>query len=304
MAVSPGPVAARLERRGNTIGALTPLALALVLASAGLHAGWNLFVKRDSDPVIAGWRTVVAGALVSAPALLLTGPPPVQVWTLIALSSAIHTLYGLSLATAYRHGDLSVVYPIARGLAPLLTTAGAAILLGELLPLASWLLIALISAGLAAIGLSAARGSVAGAAALPWSGLTAITIASYTVLDKHAVQDVNPLAYGIALFIGNSVLYTLLLAWRRGPRALITAWNGRALDGIAGGLMSVGAYALVLAAFQLGAAGYVAALRESSILISLALGRYRLGDDVKILRGAASVAVTAGLVLLGVLAVR
>ena len=103
---------------------ITPLVLLLVLLAAGLHATWNLLVKSGEDTLIAAWLTVLIPPVLLWPFLFLTGLPAREAWPMLLGSGAIHAAHNVCLARAYEHGDLSVVYPVARGLAPLLVGLG------------------------------------------------------------------------------------------------------------------------------------------------------------------------------------
>src|SRR5574342_39093 len=136
---------------------ISSLVLLLLLASAGLHATWNLLVKRGEDTLIATWLTAIVAPVVLWPLLLFTGLPPPPAWPMLLASGTVHAAYNVTLATAYKHGDLSVVYPVARGLAPLLVGMGAPLILGESLSPAAMVAIVLVGGGVAWLGLSARR---------------------------------------------------------------------------------------------------------------------------------------------------
>ncbi|HEY6554579.1 MAG TPA: EamA family transporter [Vicinamibacteria bacterium] len=278
------------------------LPLSLVLLSAGLHASWNLIVKSEDDKLFSGWLTVVTPAVLLAPALFVTGLPSRDVWPLLAGSAVIHTFYMIALVQAYTHGDLSMVYPVARGLAPLFVAVGAPVILGERLSLPAILGVLLVGGGIAWLGLSARR-AAASRAALGWAVATAALICSYSIVDKAGVTRSNPLAYIIVLMGLNGACMTPFVLWRRDPRRLADLWRRRWRISVVGGLLSVTAYLLVLMAMRLTQVTYIAALREVSVILASLLGWRVLKEAYGTRRILASVVVAFGLILL-VLAMR
>ncbi len=273
------------------------LSLTLILLSAGLHASWNLIVKSGDDKLISAWSTVLAAPLVLFPVLGLTGLPPVEAWGILLASGIIHSGYNIALARAYEYGDLSVVYPVARGLAPLGVALAAPFILGETLSPSAATAVALIGGGIVWLGV-AGKGTGARLSALGWAVLTALLIATYSIVDKVGVLRSNPLAYAIVLFGCNALVMTPYVFWRRGPRRIGEVWRRRWILLVASGLFSVGAYLLVLIAMRLTQVSYVAALRESSVVIGAVLGWRILREPLAGQRISASVVVTLGLVLL------
>jgi drug/metabolite transporter (DMT)-like permease len=276
--------------------------LLLVLAAAGLHAGWNLIVKRAEDKLFSGWLTMLTPSLLLLPALFVTGLPPREVWPILLGSSCLETLYIVALTRAYTYGDLAVVYPVARGLAPLVVAMAAPVVLGERLSLLAILAIVLVGGGIAWIGLSAAHSVTAGPALL-WAGITAVLIASYSMVDKVGVSRSHPVAYVVALFGCTAALLTPYVLHQCGLRRAADLWRASWKTLVAGGLLSLGAYLLVLMAMRLTLVSYIAALRESSILIGTMLGWRVLKEPYGGPRLLASAVVAVGLVLL-VLAMR
>jgi drug/metabolite transporter (DMT)-like permease len=273
------------------------LPLILVLSSAGLHATWNLIVKSEEDKLLSAWLTVATPALILAPALLVTGPPASEAWGLLLASGAIHSVYNIALARAYEHGDLSVVYPIARGLAPVVVAMAAPSLLAERLSSLALAAILLVGGGIAWLGLSARR-AAARPATLGWAVATALSIAGYSLVDKVGVGRANPLAYIILLFASNAAIMAPYVFWGRGLRRLCGITPRRWGILVAGGLLSLTAYLLVLVAMRLTQVSYVAALRESSVIIAAILGWRVLREPFGLPRILAAVVVALGLVLL------
>ncbi len=276
---------------------LSPLVLVLILLSAGLHATWNLLVKRGEDTLIATWLTALVAPVVLWPLLLITGLPPQPAWPMLLASGTIHAAYNVALARAYEHGDLSVVYPVARGLAPLLVGVGAPFVLGEILSPLAMGAIALVGGGIAWLGLSAWR-TRASASGLLWAGITAVLIAAYSMVDKVGVTRSNPLAYAVTLFGCDAVFVTPYVLLHRDARQIREVWQGNRGPLVWSGLLALAAYLLVLIAMRLTQVSYVAALRESSVLFGAILGWRVLGDSFGGQRVSASAVVALGLILL------
>jgi drug/metabolite transporter (DMT)-like permease len=286
---------------------VTAAALALVLAAALAHATWNLFLKRARGG--AGFMTLVA--LVAA---VLWAPLAVGQWVWqgyefravhlvpIVASAAIHTAYFLLLDRGYRHGDLSVVYPLARATGPVLTVVAAVLLLGER-PGA----LALAGAALVVVGaylltgnplrlLSRDRPKGAGFALL-----TGLTIAAYTVVDKLAVSHylIPPIVFDWACLATRLAMLWPLAEWRnRG--SLRESWRVDRKWIVLVAILSPLAYILVLTAMVFTPVSYVAPARESSIVIGTLLGTFLLGEPDALPRLAAAAAILAGVVVLAV----
>ena len=238
---------------------MSGIALVLVLAAAGFHAGWNRLLHGADDRLAAAAVGAVVGAVLLLPATIAV--PPVRVWPLALASGAAEAAYFALLTAAYRRGELSYTYPVARGIAPFLITLGGAAVLGESLTAARIGGSLALGVGLAIIsqaGLAKGRG-----AALMFAGLTGITIAVYSVIDADAVRSTNAVGY-----LG------LVTPWRPSSCWGRSGWTGRRLRasaraGAGIGAGSLVAYLLVLLAYQRAPASPVATLRELSILLGI-----------------------------------
>jgi drug/metabolite transporter (DMT)-like permease len=245
--------------------AIDPVAVVLVLVSAVVHASWNRVLHAEDDRVAA---MSVAGLVVGVmllPAVLIS--PPWAALPFVIASAMAHVAYALGLSAAYRRGALSVAYPLGRGVAPLLVTLGGWLLLSERPD--PWALVGAISlaAGLALIAVAGGRAGQG--AAVGFALLTGLTIAAYSVVDAGAVRQVSPVGYLGAVLGIQGALLTLLI---RGNRTrLRRGLRSGALIAVA----SVGAYLLVLYAFQVAPAGRVSTLREASVLVGLMLSGER-----------------------------
>lgn len=245
-------------------------ALTIVLIAAVLHASWNAIVKGAGDRAVAMGAVAGAHAVVGGIALAFVPAPAPASWPFIAGSALIHYGYFAFLFLSYRYGDLSHVYPIARGIAPMLVSIGALIFAGEMLPPAGWAGVIVVSVG---IGLLAFRfGAVIEAdrravfAALATGGM----IATYSVNDGIGIRLSEAPSGYIAWIFVVELPVTLAVLWHRGG---IGGLKGRPLAiAFAGGVLSVLAYGLVLYANTIAPLGAVSAVRESSVIIAALIG--------------------------------
>lgn len=266
-------------------------AFSLVVLSALLHASWNLLMKSSTDRLVAAWVQVTAGALVFAPVLVWGGFPTDRIWSVVA-SAVIHLGYGLTLVAAYERGDLSLVYPIARGVSPVLITVGAALLLDDVPGAVGMAGVSLIAVGL----LSVIRRPGPG---VWWAVATGALITAYTLVDGAAVRaGGESFRYTVAVFAGNAVALTSAVVVRRGWSAM---QRGIANDGwrnLAGGVASALAYVLVLTAARSAPLGLVSAVRETSVVFGALGGWLLLKEPFGITRVRAAVVIAIGLALI------
>ncbi len=265
----------------------------LALGSAAFHATWNLLIKTSDRRLLAAWGQFLVGGLLFVPVLLVIGVPEAKALPFLLASSAIHVAYVLALVRAYEYGDFSFAYPIARGGGALLAAVGGVLFLGDVLSGLAWLAIAVVVGGLASL----VNPHVTRTAML-WAGLTAVTIGIYTTLDAAGARRSNGFSYGITLVLGAGVaLSALLVATGRvgdiGP-AVRTEWRRY----LVGGVCATLAYSMVLAGVRLAPVGYVAALRESSVVLGAGAGWLFLHERLGRARLASASVVATGLVLL------
>jgi drug/metabolite transporter (DMT)-like permease len=269
--------------------------IGLVLLAALLHASWNAITKASGDPMLTLWLVTFTGSAIGAVGACFVDFPHRDAWPFLAASVVLHFAYELFLLSAYRLGDLSQVYPIARGLAPCIVAALAALFAGEVLD-------ARQSAGLAmaaiAIGSLARTGGIARRGAVPAAVATALMIGSYTFVDGQGVRLAgNPFSFIAWSFLLDAIPLTLVVIVLRRHRvpSFLRAGAGSAL---AGGAMATLAYAIVLWAMGRGGMAHVSALRETSVLIAALIGTRLLGEPFGARRVAASAAVAVGLALM------
>jgi drug/metabolite transporter (DMT)-like permease len=282
---------------------VSPTAFALIAAAACAHAAWNFFAKqaRGGLPFVwlAGLCAATAYALPAAIQLLLAdhGLSAAGI-AFMAGSGCLHAAYFTLLQRGYAEGDLSVVYPLARGTGPALSVLAAVLILGER-PGA----VALVGAALVVIGVLALSGGGHRAptrAALAFALLTGVTIAAYTLWDAHAVQDLAQPA--LAYYWGSEVTRAIVLAAPalRDREGLRTALAHDRTAILAVGLLSPLAYILVLVALTLAPVGLVAPGREASIVIASLLGSHVLAEGDPVRRLSAAVVVLGGIACLAV----
>ena len=258
------------------------LAVGLALVAAVLHGTWNVLVKVSGNPITTFRRVTLTSALVATialvPAWLVFGRPAINPAAagLCLMSSALETTYLLLLSTAYRRGELSAVYPIARGSAPLLSVLVGLLILGERLTAPQLAGVALLLIGILAVTLSQATGR----ATVP-ALLTGVAIAAYTSLDRVGVRLATPWFYAWLLFALMAVELPLSLwvasklgLYRAAGNAAPPRW-GQAT--IIGAFMWAG-YFLVLYALSLAPLAVVAPVREVAIVAVAVWGVWRLGE--------------------------
>jgi drug/metabolite transporter (DMT)-like permease len=275
-------------------------ALALALGAAVLHALWNVLLAGSRDSVAATGALLLFGALLLAPAALVGGGVSSSAVPFVAASAALELAYFVLLARAYRGGELGVVYPVARGLAPVLVLGAAVLGLGKGVSILAAVGVVLVAAGVLLLGLSSVgpeRRHMRDAGG-PHSrdlvhGLAiGVTIAGYTLVDSEGLDHADPLPYLFLIAAVCAVAYNgALVLSGRGPE-LRAALDGRALGTAAA---TVASYAMVLAALQLAPAAPVAAVRESSIVIAALMAWLFLGEERR-LGGAAVVAAGVALI--------
>jgi drug/metabolite transporter (DMT)-like permease len=275
------------------------LGVTLAVLGAGLmHAGWNALLKSagGGDPLL-DTAMVVAGSTVWSLAVLpFVAMPETGAWPFILSSLVIHFGYYLTLAQAYRTGDLSFAYPLMRGSAPLIVTVLGAVFLREL---PQWHVVAgilLISLGI--IGIAFSRKERHPPAAAYWAFANAGIIAVYTLVDGAGARaSGNALSYVVWLTFAEGIAFLAWIRWRRGNAAVgyvRRQWR----RGMLGGFCSVAAYAIVLWAMTRAPVAAVAALRETSVIFAALIGALWLKEGFGIARIAGAVTVVVGVATL------
>lgn len=304
------------------------LAIALVLVAAVLHAGWNVLLKTSGDTLWTAVRLQAIGTAILLPigiaAWLWNGRPAVPaeaIWLALA-SGVVEAIYFVCLAAAYSRGALSLVYPLARGSAPLLAVAVGIFLLGERLSQG-----ALIGVGCLLLGIllvarpwqALQRAGASQRGAIGFALATGASIAAYSAIDRLGVRETEPWLYGSILavaattFLGVSVVVGRRIGFlapapvrvpaasdgngARSGNGNGTILQGPARDAVAG-VLALAAYLLVLVAYSIAPLAAVAPLRESGIVLAAAWGTLRMGEAAG-RRDAGSRIAAAGLVVVG-----
>jgi drug/metabolite transporter (DMT)-like permease len=263
-----------------------PAALALALVAAFLHALWNLFLAREVDTEAATAVALLTVVVVLALPAALTWRVEAAAVPYVTGSAALELAYFALLAGAYRRYELSLVYPVARGLAPVLALALVLAGGGAAPATAGIVGVLVIAAGV--LLFRGLRGSLLG---LALGTLIAATIAGYTVLDRHGIQHAAALPYLLLVLVAPALLYASAIGRRRLARTLRPA---TAALGVVAGT----AYLLVLLALRLASAPAVAAVRETSVVIATALAAVVLGERVGPPRLVGAILVAVGVALL------
>ena len=265
----------------------------LILISGFAHAVVNAILKAGDDKMSR--RALIDGfsALILAPAAFFV-PLPANAWGWLMASAVVHGLYLFALIKSFEQSDMTVAYPIARGLAPMLAATGAVVLFHE--PISSFVVFGIVSiaCGVVFIGVSHRLDR----SALLWAMMTGTCIASYTVIDAQGVRAApTALSYIVwtFLFLGLS-LGTFFAVWR--GKAFLVSAAGQWKPGLAAGALSIITYGFALFAFRLGATPRLAALRETSILFGTAIAVIFLKERLTRLRFAGVLAIAAGAMVL------
>ena len=272
-----------------------------VLLAALLHASWNAMIKGGSD-VLLDTATIVAGAgLIGIPFLLVVPLPAPASWPYIFGSIITHLAYYFLMVNAYRTGELSLVYPLMRGVAPLITAVLGILWLRELPAPISWLGMLLISVGVIALALRPTGNApllVGHGRAVRFALANAAVIATYTIIDGTGARLAgDPWAYIVWLFVLDAIPFSLyMLATRK--RAFVEALVERRWHGLIGGALSAAAYAISVWAMTKAPVALVASLRETSVLFATLIGARLLKEKLTLRRWAGVGAVVIGVVAL------
>lgn len=270
--------------------------IGLALFAAVLHAIWNAFLRSGGDRL---WTVTVmsfASTAAALPLLFVYPLPASGTWPYIALSALLQVGYSVFLVAAYRHGELGQVYPIVRGTVPLLVTVGSFLFAGDRLDEYQISGIVLVSVGIMSLTLGKGRASIS---SILFALATGGIIAAYAMVDSIGVRQAGQSAAYTAWVL---VLYGTLL-----PAAFVIMRGKLSVDirspetwkALGGGLVAMVAYGVVVAAFALGPAGPITALRETSVVFAFLIGWLFLRETLTFRRVVACLIVAGGAVLLG-----
>jgi drug/metabolite transporter (DMT)-like permease len=294
------------------LGAVEPAVFGLIAIAAVLHVTWNVLLKTAGDPLAAATASMAIGAAVLVPVVAvawwIVGRPPIppEAFALGAFSGLFEAAYFGFLAAAYRRGDLSVVYPLARGSATLLAVVFGIVILGERLAPTGIVGVVSLIGGFALLqqpwrAFRRGGGRRAVEPAVAFALATGVMIASYSAVDRVGSRVVAPWIYaGLIWASGAAILvaWSLVRPGRRDPNRPPLHLPRAAL----GGILTITAYMSILFAFSLAPLTAVAPLRESAVVLASGWGALRLGEATgrreAARRIAAAALVVAGAVLL------
>ena len=269
-----------------------------MLFAALLHAIWNAFVKIGEDRLIVMVMFNITGLIVGWVVIPFVGLPAPAAWPFIAASAILHTGYYFFLIRAYEHGDLSQVYPLARGASPVLIACGAALTSGEWLSVQGVLGLVVACLGIISLAFEKGLSGRQANSAVFFALGTSLFIAAYTLTDGTGVRrSGNPLAYIAWLVALDGIPLVLYGAFTR-RRTLTLALRRNWRIGGAAGLASTAAYGLVIWAMAFAPMAMVSAVRETSVIFAAIIGAVILRERFGLVRGLATALVILGVGLL------
>ena len=284
------------------------MALALVLLSSICHAAWNLLLKRAGNQEVFAWSFLVSGSVVLLPlgvVLFLAHPVSSPGYWLLLATVVAHVFYFTLLGKAYSRGDLSLVYPVARGIGPMLVPLLAVPMFGETVTPPAAIGISLIVAGIFVVSwwgrfrhIIARPSMLLRDAGLGYAALTGLTTTIYTLVDKQGVAHVQPFLYLYLLTAGTAIGNAPYILARFGLAQVKHEWKSNALPILIAGLLVFLAYGLVLTAYSFSQVSYVSPAREVGIVIGVLMGVFVLKEPFGRGRVLGSSAIVLGLVLI------
>jgi len=272
--------------------------IALVLATALMHASWNAMVRGSADKLSSLALMTGASAIIALPVLPFLPMPTMETWGFLLFTLILHTGYKLFLVRAYTFGDLGHVYPIARGSAPLLVTIGAFLFIGETLSI--WAIggLLLVTGGIISLAWNKRGGTADESKATIYALITATFIASYTMVDGIGGRVAqSPFVYVFWLFVLDGGVFFAIGLYRRGWTSLkntSSVWS----VAIGGAALQLIAYGIVIWAMSVAPLGPVSALRETSVIFAAFLSSFMLKEPIGRLGLAAAITVTIGVALI------
>ena len=270
------------------------VATVLALCAAVLHASWNLVVKQSDDRHLALWGQFTIAGIACGVGLVvwsIVDSPPDVAWRWAMVSGAMHVPYIVLLSRAYNRGDFSMSYPIVRGAGALAGALGGIIVLNDAPSAVSMVGVVLIISGVLLLARAGSWHVISAALAV------SATIGIYTVVDAHGARESQPIGYSMALLVCAAVATSAwTLGTKRGKMMSALRRNVRTMTGAA--IASTVAYTLVLIAVRRAPVGYVAALRESSVVIAAFAGWKMLDEGDHRRRIASAIIVFVGLIVL------
>jgi drug/metabolite transporter (DMT)-like permease len=277
-------------------------AILLLFGSAFLHTAWNLLLKQAREKYIATWWAVLLGSAIFLPFLFFTGLPARETWGLLFASVLAEMAYYIILSAAYRDADFSLVYPLARGAAPMMIVFWSVLFLGERLTPGGILGLGIIVAGLIIVGGSSVLAAHQDGRAPHWHGiglalLLAFFISVYSVIDGAAVKRTDTFPYATLVFFLSPALSAPLVLRRYGWQTLKNEFSQHRILLWSIGLLTVSAYMLALVAYSIAKVSYSGAIREVSVVLGALAGWRFLGEEMGSLRVAGALAIFGGILV-------
>lgn len=270
-----------------------------VLFAALCHASWNALLRMRGDKIVAITLVVMGAGLPAIPLLFFFPMLPAAAWPYVIASTIIHVGYNTALAMSYHHGELTKVYPLLRGSAPLTTLVVSLLFLDEAVGDMEIVGIVVLALGIMTLTLEGGwRVLVASPQAVGYAAATSLCITAYTLADGLGARLADSAPQYVAwLFVLDMlpiVAITLVIKREAFASALKTDWRA----GLAGGILSLAAYWIAIWAMTVAPIPLVAALRETSILFALVIGMIWLGEKVTPIRAASILMVLAGMAVM------
>ena len=280
---------------------MTPIALILVAVAALMHALWNAMAKQGRDKFLFLWCSASIAGLFFLPAIVLDGirgTLPEEGWAYAFLSIVIHAVYFYALGRAYKTNDYSLTYPLARGLGVGLTCIGAYYFFDEHLSIAGITGVFLIITGIILVGVfgRTRRGCIETKTGLFWPLLTGLLMGFYSINDKAGVGHFSPLTFCAIFYLGSMLILAPVALRQR--QSLSEEWRVNKKMILLAAICNLGAYPLVLFAFQMARTGYVVAGREMSVLFSVFIGAVWLKETKLAVRLTGAAAILCGVALI------
>jgi drug/metabolite transporter (DMT)-like permease len=257
------------------MGLMSATTVFLVLFAALLHASWNAFAKTGSDPTLSIACFHVVAAVIAIPIIFLVPLPNVECIPYLLASVVMHWAYMGLLGKAYRFGDLSHVYPLSRGTAPLIVTIVSALLFKEVLPNLTVFGILLTCSGIILLSFKNGLSLQQDRRPVALSLGTSLSIAAYTIIDGLGVrQSIDPISYIVWLFTLAGITFGLFTVFvqNENPKQALRYFKQQRWVMLTGGIATAGAYGIVIYAMAESPMAMVSALRETSVLIGIIIG--------------------------------
>lgn len=270
--------------------------IALVLLGALLHATWNAIVKAGTDKSLDAAMIALGAGLVGLACLPFVPVPKPEAWPFLLASAVLQFTYFQLVAATYRAGDIGLVYPLMRGVAPLLVATTSGVVLGEHLSLGALAGVLTISAGVLTLAFEARHGS---RRAILLALSNAAVIATYTFVDGAGARiSGNAISYALWMSLLPPVLLFAWAFWQRGAVPVILHVKYTWKRGLLGGAGSIASYGLALWAMTKAPIATVAALRETAILFALVISVVVLKEKASVWRYIAGAIIAAGVLIL------